>query len=219
MNPVHETCICMRHPAFMRPAGRTERTTRMERGPGNTAVEHAVLLGHHDGMGFFHSKSQKVGAAQMPEDSRDKASAIAEQYAGALKMEYGALETAMSISLTESGSPAPEQVLSSDSASKLLTLLLTLPHGVIKYSHTVPGTKACLQGSPCLTTITLSTIETRTRMPSSLGRCRFTHQFYAHSVYLEAPVIPALSTLTSRSLQAAYGASGMRALRLEVLIG
>jgi hypothetical protein len=83
---------------------------------------------------------KRVRAMQVPEGSRDKASSITEQYAGALKMEYGALETHLSVTLSESGGPAPEQVLSSDSATKLLTLLLTLPHGVIKYSHTVPGT-------------------------------------------------------------------------------
>ncbi len=75
----------------------------------------------------------------MPEGSGDAASAVTDQYADALKKEYGALETQLSVSLSESSSPAPGQVLSSDSASKLLTLLLTLPHGVIKYSHSVPG--------------------------------------------------------------------------------
>ncbi|EIE18888.1 aminoacyl-histidine dipeptidase [Coccomyxa subellipsoidea C-169] len=75
----------------------------------------------------------------VPEGSGDAASAVTDQYADALKKEYGALETQLSVSLSESSSPAPGQVLSSDSASKLLTLLLTLPHGVIKYSHTVPG--------------------------------------------------------------------------------
>lgn len=31
------------------------------------------------------------------------------------------------------------QALTPESADRMLTLLLTLPHGVLKYSHTVPG--------------------------------------------------------------------------------
>ncbi len=81
-------------------------------------------------------------AAQVPEDAEAKASAVTEQYADALKREYGALETQLSVVLAKSSASAPEQVLSYDSAAKLLTLLLTLPHGVIKYSHTVPGTRS-----------------------------------------------------------------------------
>lgn len=61
------------------------------------------------------------------------------QHANALKNEYGVLEAQLAVSLTESSSHSASQALSIESAAELLTLLLTLPHGVIKYSHTVPG--------------------------------------------------------------------------------
>lgn len=76
----------------------------------------------------------------MPEDAEGKASTVTEQYADALGKEYGTLETQLSVVLAKSSAHAPGEVLSHDSAAKLLTLLLTLPHGVIKYSHAVPGT-------------------------------------------------------------------------------
>ena len=57
----------------------------------------------------------------------------------ALKQEYGALEAQLDVSVRQSREQVPKQVLSTDSASRLLTLLLTLPHGVQKFSHTVPG--------------------------------------------------------------------------------
>ncbi|BDA48997.1 Cytosol non-specific dipeptidase [Coccomyxa sp. Obi] len=75
----------------------------------------------------------------VPKDAEGKASTVTEQYADALEKEYGALETQLSVVLAKSSAPAPEEVFSFDSAAKLLTLLVTLPHGVIKYSHTVPG--------------------------------------------------------------------------------
>jgi dipeptidase D len=65
-----------------------------------------------------------------------------EKHREALKQEYGALETQLSVSFSPAPGPEPDQALTADSASKLLTLLLTLPHGVIKFSHTVPGTFA-----------------------------------------------------------------------------
>lgn len=38
--------------------------------------------------------------------------------------------------------PTLLQALAPESADRLLTLLLTLPHGVLKYSHTVPGAES-----------------------------------------------------------------------------
>ena len=70
------------------------------------------------------------------------ASAAAEavnSYSQALKQEYGALEQQLDVAVTQSKEQVPKQVLSADSAERLLTLLLTLPHGVQKFSHTVPG--------------------------------------------------------------------------------
>ncbi len=70
------------------------------------------------------------------------ASAAAEavnRYSQALKQEYGALEQQLDVAVTQSKEQVPKQVLSADSAECLLTLLLTLPHGVQKFSHTVPG--------------------------------------------------------------------------------
>lgn len=78
-------------------------------------------------------------AAQVPADAARKAAEVVEKDRQALEQEYGALEKQLSVSFSRAADPSPNQALTADSASKLLTLLLTLPHGVIKYSHTVPG--------------------------------------------------------------------------------
>ncbi|CAK0786449.1 hypothetical protein CVIRNUC_009662 [Coccomyxa viridis] len=71
-----------------------------------------------------------------------EASAAAEavnKQSQALAQEYGALEKQLDVSVGQSERRPPDQTLTPDSADQLLTLLLTLPHGVVKYSHTVPG--------------------------------------------------------------------------------
>ena len=78
-------------------------------------------------------------ARQVPVDAAAEAAAAAGAQAEALQKEYGALETHITVKFVPQAGPAPDQALSEDSAAKLLTLLLTLPHGVLKHSHTVPG--------------------------------------------------------------------------------
>ena len=70
------------------------------------------------------------------------------RYSQALKQEYGALEQQLDVSVRQSTEEVPKAVLSPDSTDRLLTLLLTLPHGVQKFSHTVPG--LLLYRSPAL---------------------------------------------------------------------
>lgn len=63
-----------------------------------------------------------------------------ENVAHALREEYGALEKDMQVSLPGSARDGHvPAVLSRESENKLLTLLRVLPHGVIKFSHHVPG--------------------------------------------------------------------------------
>ena len=77
--------------------------------------------------------------AQVPASEASAAVEAVNRVSQALKQEYGGLEQAMEVSVGQSQGPVPEEALSSDSAQRLLTLLLMLPHGVLKYSHTVPG--------------------------------------------------------------------------------
>ena len=61
------------------------------------------------------------------------------QQARALKAEYGDLEKDMSITMAPAPDRRPRQVLTPDSLARLLVCLRVLPHGVVKYSHAVPG--------------------------------------------------------------------------------
>lgn len=63
---------------------------------------------------------------------------LVSQQALLLKEEYGYLEKDMSIDIYDHPQRAPT-VMTVESQTKLLTLLSTLPHGVIKWSHAVPG--------------------------------------------------------------------------------
>ena len=56
----------------------------------------------------------------------------------ALGAEYGALESDLALRWAPL-ERVPGQALEPADAGKVLALLLTLPHGVLKYSHTVPG--------------------------------------------------------------------------------
>ena len=77
--------------------------------------------------------------AQVPAEAASKATTAAGAVAAALQAEYGALERQLAVKLVPAAGAAPDQALSEDSAARLLALLLTLPHGVLKYSHSVPG--------------------------------------------------------------------------------
>ena len=57
----------------------------------------------------------------------------------ALKEEYGHLEKDMNIDFFDYPHRS-STVMALESQTKLLTLLSTLPHGVVKWSHAVPGT-------------------------------------------------------------------------------
>ena len=77
--------------------------------------------------------------AQVPSgETRNLVQQLVSQQALSLKEEYGHLEKDLNINVYDH----PERsssVLTQDSQTKLLTLLTTLPHGVIKWSHAVPG--------------------------------------------------------------------------------
>ena len=60
----------------------------------------------------------------------------------ALAAEYGALESDLALRWVPMAR-APDQALEPADAGKVLALLLTLPHGVVKYSHAMPG--ACCE--------------------------------------------------------------------------
>ena len=55
-----------------------------------------------------------------------------------LRSEYGSLEKDMRVSLVGL-EDAPAECLSAEAQGNLIGLLRTLPHGVLKYSHTIPG--------------------------------------------------------------------------------
>ena len=76
---------------------------------------------------------------QVPAGETSTAAEAVNAQSQALAQEYGALEKQLDVSVGQSERRPPDQVLTPDSADQLLTLLLTLPHGVVKYSHTVPG--------------------------------------------------------------------------------
>ncbi|KAL6777769.1 hypothetical protein ACKKBG_A15575 [Auxenochlorella protothecoides x Auxenochlorella symbiontica] len=69
----------------------------------------------------------------------EAATAAVRAAADAFRLEYGALETGLALTEEEVGVEARRAGLTPAAADRLLLLLLTLPHGVIKHSHTVPG--------------------------------------------------------------------------------
>ena len=78
---------------------------------------------------------------QVPSSSTDTAQQAVHHYTTAVQQEYGSLEKGLHIAL--SAAPAALHVLTKQAAQQLLTLLLLLPHGVVKHSHTVAGTHLC----------------------------------------------------------------------------
>lgn len=63
--------------------------------------------------------------------------AVAQRLAS-YQQEFGIKEPQLAISAAQANE-APAQCLAPAAAGRLLDLLLTLPHGVMKYSHAVPG--------------------------------------------------------------------------------
>lgn len=68
---------------------------------------------------------------------------LVSQQALSLKDEYGHLEKDMAIHIYDHPDRSPT-AMTLDSQTQLLTLLSTLPHGVIKWSHAVPGSSSSL---------------------------------------------------------------------------
>jgi len=75
---------------------------------------------------------------QVPAESAEKAGALARDVMDALRAEYGALESDLALAWAPAAR-APAAALDPADGAKVLALLLTLPHGVVKYSHAVPG--------------------------------------------------------------------------------
>ncbi len=64
--------------------------------------------------------------------------AAAAQRLASYQQEFGLKEPQLAIAAAQTAD-APAQCLAPAAAGRLLDLLLTLPHGVVKYSHAVPG--------------------------------------------------------------------------------
>lgn len=76
----------------------------------------------------------------LPQGQVDAFKSVVAQIASELKSEYGSKEPELYINVeTNTQTSATSPVLTPQDTTRLLTLLLTLPHGVIKYSHSVPG--------------------------------------------------------------------------------
>lgn len=74
----------------------------------------------------------------VPAGAQDSAAAVVGKAHADFRTEYGHREDGLTVAATAAAG-APRTCLTSADAERLLTLLLTLPHGVIKYSHSVPG--------------------------------------------------------------------------------
>ncbi len=82
--------------------------------------------------------------AQVPAEGAEQAAGLARGVMDALRSEYGGLEADLALAWAAAAPPAA--ALEPADAARVLALLLTLPHGVLKYSHAVPG--ACRTASP-----------------------------------------------------------------------
>ena len=67
-----------------------------------------------------------------------------------LKEEYGHLEKDLAVSIADHPHKA-SNIMATESQTKLLSLLCMLPHGVIKWSHAVPGKSLPLECLACVT--------------------------------------------------------------------
>lgn len=84
---------------------------------------------------------EATAVLSIPADARSRVEAVVQQSLAAARAEYGLLETNMKMFVDdydnnnkqeEEACPAP---LQADSARRLVALLLSLPHGPLKYSH------------------------------------------------------------------------------------
>lgn len=100
-------------------------------------AQHSRSLSHF----YFTKPTYQCGTCgwQVPSgEPRLLVQQLVSQQALSLKEEYGYLEKDMSIDIYDHSQRAPT-VMTVESQTKLLTLLSTLPHGVVKWSHAVPG--------------------------------------------------------------------------------
>ena len=72
-----------------------------------------------------------------PESAAD-AQIIVSRRSDALSKEFGSMETNLRVNLSGLND-SPDKTLTKDSQTKIISLLRTLPHGVLKYSHDVEG--------------------------------------------------------------------------------
>ena len=79
--------------------------------------------------------------AQVPSDQVDAVEGAVASQAKHFQAQYGLLERQMEVSVQRMDGGVPQQALTQDSAHRLLTLLLVLPHGPLKFSHAVKGTQ------------------------------------------------------------------------------
>jgi dipeptidase D len=75
----------------------------------------------------------------VPAAERDAAAAVVASVEADFRAEFGHREPGLRIAAAPLEGAAPAAALAPADAERLLALLLTLPHGVIKYSHEVPG--------------------------------------------------------------------------------
>lgn len=92
-----------------------------------------------------HHKTTLVSQPQVPADQLDTASSCVASRFASFQQEYGLKEPGLAITAAPAAAPA-SACLAPAAGQQLVDLLLTLPHGVIKYSHAVQG--GCPQGWP-----------------------------------------------------------------------
>ena len=77
--------------------------------------------------------------SQVPTGQLEGLQAAVAQRGAAFKQEYGQKEPQLEIREAAAAGAAPATCLTSAASQRVLDLLLTLPHGVIKNSHYVAG--------------------------------------------------------------------------------
>ncbi len=111
-------------------------------------------LGHNRLAGWLagytaHGRGLIPPCVQVPGPLVEMVRMVVAQRGGLLLAEYGHKESHLHIGATdvEAGQAAVLHALTPDCTERLLTLLLTLPHGVLKYSHAVEGGRGWVQNS------------------------------------------------------------------------
>lgn len=85
--------------------------------------------------------------AQVPSSPPlEHARQVVAQQSRALKAEYGLKEPALAVTMAPKPEAHPDSVLTADSVERLIGCLRALPHGVVKWSHAVPGGRTARAG-------------------------------------------------------------------------